>query len=158
MKFSQPSLKGDHFGEKALKTTKNKRTASVQVVSDLAQCLIITEADVRRLIGDIEDVYPDRPVDKKISGSGSVRHSIEVNINFETHKDQSFPAQRTQRNPHHWRRRLWQGVVGESGRRVLCAKTSVEEENKCAGSGAGKGNHDLGQPVHCQATWDDIRL
>jgi len=70
---------GDHFGEKALKTTKNKRTASVQVVSDLAQCLIITEADVRRLIGDIEDVYPDRPVDKKISGSGSVRHSIELN-------------------------------------------------------------------------------
>lgn len=71
-------LKGDHFGEKALKTTNNKRTASVQVVSDVAQCLIITKADVQRLIGDIEDVYPDRPVDKKISGSGNVRHSIEV--------------------------------------------------------------------------------
>ena len=69
---------GDHFGEKALKKSKNKRTASVQVVSDNAQCLIITKADVERLIGDIEDVYPDRPVDMKIAGSGQIRNSIEL--------------------------------------------------------------------------------
>ena len=69
---------GDHFGEKALKKSKSKRTASVQVVSDNAQCLIITKADVERLIGDIEDVYPDRPVDMKIAGSGQIRNSIEL--------------------------------------------------------------------------------
>ena len=44
----------------------------------MAQCLIITKADVHRLIGDIEDVYPDRPVDQKISSSGSMRNSIKL--------------------------------------------------------------------------------
>ena len=74
---------GDHFGEKALKKSKSKRTASVQVVSDNAQCLIITKADVERLIGDIEDVYPDRPVDMKISGSGQIRNSIELKASLQ---------------------------------------------------------------------------
>ena len=76
--YSAPK-KGDHFGEKALKATVSKRTASVQVVSDVAQCLIITKADVHRLIGDIEDVYPDRPVDQKLTSSGSkMRNSIKL--------------------------------------------------------------------------------
>ena len=74
---------GDHFGEKALKKSKSKRTASVQVVSDNAQCLIITKADVERLIGDIEDVYPDRPVDMKIAGSGQIRNSIELKASLQ---------------------------------------------------------------------------
>ena len=50
----------------------------MKVVTEKAQCLVITKADVERLIGDIEDVYPDRPADTKISGSGQVRTSIEL--------------------------------------------------------------------------------
>jgi len=56
---------GDHFGEKALRNESSKRTASVQVVSNSARCLIIKKTDVDRLIGNIEDVYPDRPVEQR---------------------------------------------------------------------------------------------
>ena len=57
---------GDHFGEKALRNQSSKRTASVQVVSNVAKCLVIKKADVDRLIGDIQDVYPDRPVEQSV--------------------------------------------------------------------------------------------
>jgi len=69
---------GDHFGEKAIKNESNTRTASVQVVSKSAVCLIIQKKDVNRLIGNIEEVYPDRPVDNEVRQNGKLRQSIEL--------------------------------------------------------------------------------
>lgn len=54
----------DHFGEKALREVHEVRTASVQAVSATVECLVLHRDDVFRLIGEISDIYPERPIEK----------------------------------------------------------------------------------------------
>ena len=68
----------DHFGEKALRQANETRTASVQAVESVVELLVFHRDDVFRyffteysrvlslirLIGDINDIYPERPVER----------------------------------------------------------------------------------------------
>jgi len=57
---------GEHFGEKALLNDNDLRTASVRAASEV-QCLVLTRADVIRLIGNLQDIYPNRPAEAQLS-------------------------------------------------------------------------------------------
>jgi len=53
---------GEHFGEKALLNDNDLRTATVRASSEV-QCLTLMRADVIRLIGNLQDIYPNRPTE-----------------------------------------------------------------------------------------------
>ena len=47
-------------------TQSKKRTASVRASTEV-QCLVLTRADVIRLIGNLQDIYPNRPAEPQLS-------------------------------------------------------------------------------------------
>jgi len=56
---------GEHFGEKALLNDNDLRTATVRASTDV-QCLTLSRADVVRLIGNLQDIYPNRPTEPNV--------------------------------------------------------------------------------------------